>query len=126
MAGHSNLAVGDTRITLAHFYNIAIGIPNIAARLTVFRDWRGDELRSPAAPQVVAGLDIGDPDIQEAVEMIGIGDAEGHRWLVGRPAAADVDDHPDVGELEVPGRIAVASAQDASAEHALVEVERSD
>ena len=44
------LAVSDARLALPNFYNIAIRIANIAARLAVFVLWLCDELGSPAFP----------------------------------------------------------------------------
>jgi len=44
------LAVSDARVTLADFYNIAIRIANVAARLAVFGLWLGDELGASASP----------------------------------------------------------------------------
>ena len=44
------LAVSDARLALPNFYNIAIGIANVAARLAVFGLWLGDELGSPTFP----------------------------------------------------------------------------
>src|SRR5262245_60971668 len=88
-------AVSDARIALSNFYNVAVGIANVAARLAVFGLWLGDELSPPATPQVVARPNIGDADVHEAVDKIGIGrDAEYHRRFVGRRTAADVDDEP--------------------------------
>src|ERR1700676_5213919 len=44
------LAVSDARIALPNFYNVAVGIANVAARLAVFGLWLGDERSSPAFP----------------------------------------------------------------------------
>src|ERR1700677_3927771 len=72
-------------------------------------------------------MNIGNADIHEAADLIGIGgDAERCIWLVGRRAAPGVDDEPSVGDLEVARRAAlVASAVDAAAEDLLVKAERS-
>jgi hypothetical protein len=44
------LAVSDARIALPNFYNVAVGIANVTARLAVFGLWLGDELGSPTFP----------------------------------------------------------------------------
>jgi hypothetical protein len=44
------LAVSDARVALPDFYNVAIRIANVAARLAVFGLWLGDELGPPAFP----------------------------------------------------------------------------
>jgi hypothetical protein len=43
------LAVSDARVALPNFYNVAVRIANVAARLAVFGLWLGDELDPPAA-----------------------------------------------------------------------------
>ena len=44
------LAVSDARVALPNFYDVAIGIANIAARLTVLGLGLGDELGSSTSP----------------------------------------------------------------------------
>src|SRR5262245_25276351 len=56
--------------------------------------------------------------------MIRVGDTERNRRLIGSRPAPDVHDHPEIRELKVSRRIAVTSAQDASAEHLLVVTKR--
>src|ERR1700746_3386823 len=56
--------------------------------------------------------------------MIRVGDTQRYRRLVRRRPAADVQNHPDIRELKVPWRVAVASAQNASTEDLLVVVKR--
>src|SRR5580658_5313525 len=86
------LAVSDARIALPDFYDVAVGIANVAARLAVFGLWLGDELGAPALPKFIARLNIGNADIHKAADRIGIGrDAECYRRFVGGRAAADVD-----------------------------------
>jgi hypothetical protein len=46
----SRLAVSDARVALPDFYNIAVRIANVAARLAVFGLRLGDELGPPAFP----------------------------------------------------------------------------
>jgi hypothetical protein len=62
------LAVSDARVALPDFYNVAVGIANVAARLAVFGLWLGDELGPPASPQLVARMNIGNADIHEAAD----------------------------------------------------------
>jgi hypothetical protein len=65
-------------------------------------------------------------DIHKAAHLIRVGDAERYRRLFrGRPAP-DVDDKPHIHDLNVPRRaLAVASAQNATAEDRFVEASRS-
>src|ERR1700683_259961 len=116
------LAVSDARIALPNFYNVTIRIANVAARLAVLGFWLRDKLGSSASPQFIAGLDVGDAGIHEAVDLVGVGrDAERDRRFVGCRTAADIDDEPHVCELEVARRaLAVASAQNATAEDLFV------
>jgi hypothetical protein len=72
-------------------------------------------------------LNVGNADIHEAVDLIGVGgDAERYRWFVGRRTAADVDNEPRVRDLEVTRRaLAIASAQNAATENRFVKSKRS-
>src|ERR1700683_644765 len=90
-------AVSDVRVGLPNFYNVAIRIADVAARLAVFGLWLRDELGSLAFPEFIARLNIGNADIHEAADQIGVGgDAERCRWLVGCRTAPDIDDEPHV------------------------------
>src|SRR5262249_23524207 len=124
---HGILAVSNARVALPNFYNVAIRIANVAARLAVLGLWLRDEFGSPTSPQVVARLNIGDADVHEAVDKIGIGrDAKYHRRFVGRRTAADVDDEPRVRDLDVARRaLVVASTQNAASEDLFIKSERS-
>jgi hypothetical protein len=62
------LAVSDPRVALPNFYDVAIGIANVAARLTVFGLGLRDELGSSTSPQFIARLNICDADIHEAAD----------------------------------------------------------
>src|SRR5579863_3054073 len=120
-------AVGNARLALANFYNVAIGIANVAARFTVFVLWLRDEFCSPTSPQLIARLNIGDADIHEAVDQIGIGrDAQRYSRLVGSRTTPDVDDEPRVRDPDVARRaLAVAFAQNMASEDRFVEPRRS-
>jgi len=43
-------AISNARIALPNFYDVAVGIANVAARLAVFGLWLGDELGPPTFP----------------------------------------------------------------------------
>src|SRR6478672_4629588 len=102
------LAVSDARVALPNFYDVAIGIANIAARLTVLRLRLRNELGSSTSPKFVTRLNICNADIHKAADQIGIGgDAERYRWFVGCRAAPGVDKEPRVRDLDVPRRALV-------------------
>src|SRR5580692_9764741 len=110
---------------LSDLDNVTVRIPDVAARLAVLGDRLGDELRSPAFPEFIAGLNIRNAEIHKAVDVIRVGDAERYRRLIrGRPAS-NVQYHPDIGKLKVPGSVAVTQAQNAGAEHLFVVASRS-
>jgi hypothetical protein len=62
------LAVSDAGVALPDFYDVAIGIANIAARLTVLGLGLRDELGSSTSPQFIARLNICNADIHEAAD----------------------------------------------------------
>jgi hypothetical protein len=62
------LAVSDTRVALPNFYNIAIRIANIAARLALLGLRLRDELRSSTSPKFVTRLNICNADIHKAAD----------------------------------------------------------
>ena len=68
LSASCRLAVSDARVALPNFYNVAIRIANVAARLAVFGLRLGDELGSSASPQLVARLNIRNADIHEAAD----------------------------------------------------------
>src|SRR5580698_15845 len=111
-------AVGEFRLALPDFYNIAVGIADVAARLAVFVFRLGDERGAAAFPLRIVNLNLRDADIHEAAHLIGVGrNAEYHRRLVRRRTAARIDDQPGVGDLQIAGRaLAVAAADNAAAE----------
>src|SRR4051812_11958214 len=82
--------VSDARVTLPNLNNVTVRIANVAARLTIFWLWLRDELRSPTSPKCIALLNIGDANVHEAAEVIGISRyAKRDRRLVGRRPASD-------------------------------------
>ena len=110
---------------LSDLNNVAVRIADIAANLAVLRDRRSDELGSSTFPQFVARLNVGDAEIHEAVDVIRVRDTQRYRRLIRGRAAPNVQDHPDIRELKVARRVAVAQAQNASAEDLFVVVSRS-
>src|SRR5579871_4726792 len=62
------LAVSNARVALSDFYNVAIRIANVAARLAVFGLRLRDELGSSASPKFITSLNICDADIHEAAD----------------------------------------------------------
>ena len=62
------LAVSDARVALPNFYDVAVGIANIAARLTVLGLGLREELGSSTSPQFIARLNICNADIHEAAD----------------------------------------------------------
>ena len=70
-------------------------------------------------------MNVRDAEIHKAVDVIRVGDAERYRRLIrGRPAP-NVQNHPDIRQLKVGGRVAVTQAQNASAEDLFVVASRS-
>src|SRR5690242_18925801 len=64
-----NSAVGE-RGALADLNAGAIRVADVAANHAVLRDRRGEELSSAAVPELITGLNVGDPDVQEAVDVV--------------------------------------------------------
>jgi AcrR family transcriptional regulator len=83
---------------LPHFDQITVGIADIAAGLVLVMFRRRQELSTPGAPFGVHGLDVFNPDIEEAADPVGIARRlQGDRRLVVGRASADIDDDPGVG-----------------------------
>ena len=125
-ASHPGRALTVSEIgALSDFDDVTIRITDVAARLAVLGDRLSDKLRASAFPQFIAGLNIRNSEIHEAVDVIRVGDAERHRWLIrGRPAP-DVQNHPYIRKLKVPRRVAVTQAQNASTEDLFIVASRS-
>src|SRR5580658_10045780 len=110
---------------LSDLDNISVRISDVAANLAVLGNRLGDELGPSTLPQFIARLNVRNADVQKAVDVIRVGDAERYRRLIrGRPAP-NVQNHPDVCKLKVPWRVAVTQAQNASAEDLFVVASRS-
>src|SRR3954447_25098265 len=111
---------------LSHLDNVTVWIANVAARLAVLRDRLGNELSSPTLPQLVACMNIRNANVHKPIYLIRVRDAEGHCRLIRRRPAADVDKEPGIRDLDVCRRaVAVAWAENATAEHRFVETSRS-
>src|SRR5262249_43976616 len=88
-------------IGLPDFDQVAVGVAEVAAGFLSAVDWRCEEVGASFAPGLVDGLDVGDADVEEAADVIGIaGRLECDAWLVVGGAAADVDDDPAVRERD--------------------------
>src|SRR5580704_4035479 len=72
-------------------------------------------------------MNIRNADIHQAADFIRLGeDAQRYRRLVRGGPAPDVHNEPRIRDLNVSGRtLAVASTQNAAAEHLFVEISRS-
>src|ERR1700722_17548687 len=99
---------------LPNLDDVAVGIANVAARLTVLRYRLRDELCTSTLPQVVASSNVRNADVHEAADLVGVGeDAERDRRLVRGGPATDVDGEPRIRDLDVPRRtLPLASARD--------------
>src|SRR5215469_5593599 len=83
---------------LPDFDQMTVGIADVAALLVLVLFRRRQELGTAGAPFGVYGLDVFDPDIEEAADPVGIGwRLQGDRRLVVGRASADIDDDPAVG-----------------------------
>jgi hypothetical protein len=118
------LTVGDSR-ALSDLDDIAVRIADIAADLAILWDRLRDELRSSTFPQLVARLNIGDAEIQKAVDVIRVVDAENYRRFIRGRSASNVQNHPDIRKLKVSRRVAVTQAQNAGAEDLFIVARRS-
>jgi len=118
------LTVGEGS-ALPDFDDVAVRIADVAAYLAVLGDRRRDELGSSTFPQFIARLNIGNPEIHKAVDVIRVGDAKRYGRLIRSRPTADVKDHPDIRQLKVGRRVAVTHTQNASAENLFVVPSRS-
>ena len=110
---------------LSNLDNVSVRIADVAAYLAVLGDRLREELRSSAFPQFVARLNIRNAEIQKAVDVIRVGDAERYRRLIRSGPAAHVQNHPEIRQLKVRRRVAVTQVQNASVEDLLVVASRS-
>src|SRR5271156_4190688 len=82
--------------------DVTVGITDVATDLVLVLLRRRQELRAPGAPFGVHGVDVGDPDIEEAADPVGVAwRLKGDRGLVVGGASAAVDDDEGVGECDV-------------------------
>src|ERR1700759_1955952 len=82
--------------------DVAVGIADVAADLRLVLLRRRQELRAAGAPVGVDGLDVGDADVLEGADRVGVGGRRewDGRLVVVRPPPF-VDDDPAVGERDV-------------------------
>src|SRR6204780_58286 len=118
------LTVGDVG-ALPDLDNIAVRIADVAAYLAVLGYRLRDELGSSTFPQFIARLNIRNPEIHKAVDVIRVGDAERYRRLIRSRPAPNVQNHPDIRKLKVRRRVAVTHGQNASAEDLFIVASRS-
>src|SRR5947199_379257 len=76
-------------------------VMHIAANLSAVVLWLGQEFGPSAAPLLVAGPDVGDTNIQEAGNLMGVrrGTKRHGGFIVGG-AATDVHNQPTIGKLD--------------------------
>jgi hypothetical protein len=87
---------------LPHFDQVAVGITDVAAGLVLVLFRRGQELGAPGAPLGVHGLNVLDPDVEEAADPVGVARRlQGDGRLVVGGTAPDVDDDPGIGQRDV-------------------------
>jgi hypothetical protein len=76
---------------------MTVGIADVAAGLVLVPFRRRKELSTSGAPFGVHGLDVLDPEIEEAADPVGVAwRLQGDRRLVVGRASAAIDDNPGV------------------------------
>ena len=89
---------------LSHLDQITIRVADVATDLVLVLLRRRQELSTTGAPFGVHGLDVLDPDVEEAADPVGVAwRLQGDRGLVVGRASAPVDDDPAVGEPTLVG-----------------------
>src|ERR1700689_2303140 len=58
----------EARFALLDFYNIAVGIAHVAARLAALVHWLGNKLRSSTSPEFIGPLNIGNAENHKAAD----------------------------------------------------------
>src|ERR1700733_6365225 len=107
---------------LAYFDEVAVGVADVAAGLVLVLFGRCQEVGAAGAPCGVHGVDVFDPDIEEAADPVRVAwRLQGDRRLVVGGASAGVDDDPAVGQRDV-GQPAGTGERHSAAEDFGVEV----
>src|ERR1700722_171191 len=105
--------------------DVTVRIANIAPDLAVLGNRRRQKLGAPGFPQFVARLNIRNPKIHKAVDVIRVRRAERYRRLIRSRSAANVQNHPDIRKLKIRRRVAITHGQNARAENLFVVASRS-
>ena len=85
---------------------VAVGVTHVAAPFPAVRigQWLGKKKRSFAAPLFVAGPDVGDTQIKEAIYSVQMRRCfKKDLWLVGSRATAGIENEPRISQLDVAG-----------------------
>jgi hypothetical protein len=90
---------------LADLDEVAVGITHVAAPFPAVIVHRlGKKERSLVAPLFVAGPDVGDTQVKEAIHSVEIRRCfKEDLWLVGRRATAGIENDPGISQLDVAG-----------------------
>jgi len=95
---------GDFSI-LADLDEVAVGITHVAAPFpAVIVQWLGKEERSFVTPLFVAGPDVGDTQVKEAIRSVEIRRCfKKDLWLVGSRTTAGIENDPRISQLDLAG-----------------------
>jgi hypothetical protein len=90
---------------MADLDEVPVGITHVATPFPAVIVYRlGKKERSFVAPLFVAGPDVGDAQVKEAIHSVEIRrDFEEDVWLVGSRATAGIENDPGVSQLDVVG-----------------------
>src|ERR1700726_892068 len=81
--------------------DIAVRVTHVAANLSAVVLWLGQEFGPSASPLLVRGLDVGDTNIQEAGNLIGVHRrTKRHGGFIVGWATTDVHNQPTIGKLD--------------------------
>src|SRR5256885_7394673 len=89
----------DLAPCFAYLDEVAVRVADVCPYLAAVVFRLREELRSLGRPLLVRLCDVGDPDVHERADAIGIWrDGQGHCWLVVGRASAVVENQPGVGD----------------------------
>src|SRR5258708_37509250 len=96
--------------------DIAVRVTHVAANLHAVVLWLGQEFGPSPSPLLIRGPDVGDTNIQEAGNLIGVHrGTKRHVGFIVRWAATDVQNQPTIGKLDDGG---FAAANNGASEYA--------